>query len=126
MIFILIGLAVTNLGLNLILKVATPLLVLIYPVAIVLVVLSLFQHFFGESKRMYVYGVGVATLFAFYEMLLTLEIKMEGIQAILGYLPLSKNGLAWTLPTLLVVVIGYIADLSQRKITFPLKRGTDL
>ncbi|MFI8575603.1 branched-chain amino acid transport system II carrier protein [Rossellomorea aquimaris] len=126
MIFILIGLAVTNLGLNLILKVATPLLVLIYPVAIVLVVLSLFQHFFGESKRMYVYGVGVATLFAFYEMLVTLEIQMEGIHAILEFLPLSENGLAWTLPTLVAVVVGYAIDLSQGKITFPFKRGTDL
>jgi branched-chain amino acid:cation transporter, LIVCS family len=119
-------LAVTNLGLNLILKVATPLLVLIYPVAIVLVVLSLFQHFFGESKRMYVYGVGVATLFAFYEMLMTLEIKMEEIHAILEFLPLSENGLAWTLPTLVAVVVGYAIDLSQGKITFPFKRGTDL
>ncbi|MGM0753878.1 MAG: branched-chain amino acid transport system II carrier protein [Bacillota bacterium] len=116
LIFILIGMIVTNLGLNLILKVATPLLVFIYPVAIVLVVLSLFQHFFGESKRMYVYGVGAATLFAFYEMLMTLNIQIDGIHAILGFLPLSENGLGWTFPTLVAVTIGYFLDRMQKKI----------
>ncbi|PFA63203.1 branched-chain amino acid transport system II carrier protein [Bacillus sp. AFS015802] len=117
-IFILIGMGVTNLGLDVILTVATPLLVLIYPVAIVLVALSLFQHFFGESRKMYVYGISVAAFFSFYEMLNTLPIHMDGIQAILNFLPLSENGMAWTTPTLVAVTIGYSLDRVQRKITF--------
>ncbi|WP_226672588.1 branched-chain amino acid transport system II carrier protein [Rossellomorea aquimaris] len=116
MIFILIGMAVTNLGLNMILTVAAPLLVLIYPVAIVLVALSLFQHFFGESRRMYVYGVSVTTIFAFYEMLSTLPIPMGEIQKSLSILPLSGNGLSWTTPALLAVIAGYTIDRVQKKI----------
>lgn len=116
MIFIVIGMAVTNLGLNMILKVATPLLVLIYPVAIVLVALSLFQHFFGESRRMYVYGVSIAAVFSLYEMLASLNLKMEGIQAAISHLPLSANGLAWTTPALVAAIIGYGLDLVQKKI----------
>src|SRR5699024_4195941 len=51
-IFVLIGLLVSNLGLNVILDLATPLLVFIYPIAIVLIMLSLLQYVAGGGKMM--------------------------------------------------------------------------
>jgi branched-chain amino acid:cation transporter, LIVCS family len=118
LIFIIIGMFFTNLGLDLILQVATPLLVFIYPISIVLVILSLFQHFFGESKKMYVLSVSVATLFAFYEVLTTFNISLTKLNSILNLLPLYENGLGWTLPTLLAAVIGYILDLKRGEVVY--------
>ncbi|MEW9502894.1 branched-chain amino acid transport system II carrier protein [Jeotgalibacillus marinus] len=117
-IFIVVGMLFTNLGLDLILQIATPLLVFIYPISIALVTLSLFQHFFGESKKMYVFAVSVATLFAFYEVLDTFNIRIDGISSTLNLLPLYENGLGWTLPTLLAAVIGYILDSKRGEVVY--------
>jgi branched-chain amino acid:cation transporter, LIVCS family len=109
-IFIAIGLLFTNFGLDLILRIATPLLVFIYPISIVLITLSLFQHFFGESKKMYLFAVSVATSFALYEVLYSFHLQIIGLNAYLSYLPLYENGLGWTVPTLIAAIIGYAID----------------
>lgn len=114
-IFIVIGMLFTNFGLDLILQIATPLLVFIYPISIVLVILSLFQHFFGESKKMYVFAVSVVTLFAVYEVLATFNIEIDGLNSFLILLPLYANGLGWTCPTLIAAVIGYVIDAKREK-----------
>ncbi|WP_404331924.1 branched-chain amino acid transport system II carrier protein [Mesobacillus maritimus] len=112
-IFIAIGLLFTNFGLDLILQIATPLLVFIYPISIVLVILSLFQHFFGESKRMYIFSVSVATFFAFYEVVNSFNLQIDGLNTFLSFLPLYENGLGWTVPTLLAASIGYAIDFTR-------------
>lgn len=117
-IFTAIGMMFTNFGLDLILQVATPLLVFIYPISIVLVFLSLFQYFFGESRRMYVFGVSVVTLFATFEALSTFAFQTDILSSFLTLLPLYENGLGWTGPTLLVTVIGYFMDLMQEKVVY--------
>lgn len=117
-IFTAVGMMFTNFGLDLILQVATPLLVFIYPISIVLVFLSLFQYFFGESKRMYVFGVSVVTLFATFEALSTFTFQTNELSSFLTLLPLYENGLGWIGPTLLVTVIGYFMDLKQEKVVY--------
>jgi branched-chain amino acid:cation transporter, LIVCS family len=117
-IFVIIGLLFTNFGLDVILQIATPLLVFIYPISIVLVILSLFQYFFGESKKMYVFSVSVATVFALYEALNSFHIQIDVVNIFFSFLPLSDAGLGWTIPTLLVAVIGYICDLKQEEVVF--------
>lgn len=115
-IFIVIGMLFTNFGLDIILQVATPILVFIYPISIVLVILSLFQHFLGESRKMYVLAVSVATVFASYEVLGTFDIQFDGLYSILTILPLFENGLGWTVPTLMAAVIGYVLDFKSRSL----------
>lgn len=117
-IFIVIGLLFTNFGLESILKVAAPLLVFIYPISIVLVILSLFQHFFGESKNMYVFSVSVATIFSVYEVLGTLDIQFNALTSYLSLLPLYTDGLGWTGPTLLAAIIGYTMDFKRKAIVY--------
>lgn len=117
-IFIVIGMLFTNFGLDLILQVATPLLVFIYPISIVLVILSLFQHILGESKKMYVFAVSVATLFAICEVLNTFNIQIDGLNFFLTFLPLYENGLGWTGPTLMAAVIGYVIDFKSKEVVF--------
>ncbi|MFC4558332.1 branched-chain amino acid transport system II carrier protein [Virgibacillus kekensis] len=113
LLFIVIGMLITNLGLNQILSVAAPLLTFIYPIAIVLIVLTLFQHFFGGSKKMYIYAIAVATVFAFYSALSSFNIQIDQLNSILSVLPLYENGLAWTLPALLAAAIGYTMDRKE-------------
>lgn len=109
-IFIAVGFLFTNFGLDVILQVATPLLVFIYPISIVLVTLSLFQHFFGERKKMYLFAVSVATFFALYEVLNSFNLQINVLETYFTFLPLHENGLGWTAPTLLAAIIGYVID----------------
>lgn len=113
-IFVIIGLLFTNFGLEMILQVAAPLLVLIYPVSIVLVILSLFQYFFGESKKMYIFSVSASAFFAIFQVLDTFNIQVNVLKPYLTLLPLHGNGLGWTIPALLAAVIGYALDNREK------------
>ena len=110
LIFTLIGLFFTNFGLNTILAVATPLLVFVYPGAIVLVLLSIAQHFIGESRLMYVLSVPVAVLFGLYDAFAALELVSPEFSKSLSFIPLFDNGLGWVVPVLLLAIIGYVID----------------
>src|SRR5690625_329668 len=116
LVFVVTGLLITNLGLNTILSIATPLLVFIYPFAIVLILLSLVQYFIGESKKMYVFSVSVASVFALCDVLDFFQIDLGVMDTVLNVFPLYANGLGWVVPTLIVAVIGYLWDLVQGNI----------
>ena len=116
--FVFVGLLFSNLGLDLILQIAEPMLSFIYPIAIVLVILSLFQHFFGESKKMYVYAICVTVLFAVYDLLGSFGGHLPVLDHVLNILPLYADGLGWLLPTFIFAIIGYSIDKSNQKIMY--------
>lgn len=116
LIFVVTGLLITNLGLNTILAIATPLLVFIYPFAIVLIILALIQQIIGESQRMYVFSVVVTAVFALSSVLDSFDLDLGMIDQVLGIFPLYANGLGWVVPTLFVAVVGYALDYFQGKI----------
>lgn len=115
-VFVLIGLLITNLGLNTILSIATPLLVFIYPFAIVLVLLSLMQYFIGESKKMYVYSMIVTSIFAIHSVLDFFKLELQAVDSILGIFPLFDNGVGWVVPTFIVAILGYLLDYTKGRI----------
>lgn len=111
--FALIGLLITNLGLNTILAIATPILVFIYPFAIVLIILAILQVFIGESKKMYVLSMLVTAIFAVHGVLDFFQVDLTHIDKILNILPLHEDGLGWIVPAIVISVIGYVWDKVQ-------------
>lgn len=116
LLFVVLGLLITNLGLNTILAIATPLLVFIYPFAIVLILLAILQPFIGESHKMYLFSMIVTAVFAVHSVLDALNLEIVAFNKVLSVFPLYANGLGWVVPTLLVAVLGYVWDLAQRKV----------
>lgn len=114
-IFVLVGLLVSNLGLELILQLATPLLVFIYPIAIVLVMLSLFQNFAGGGNLMYKLSVIVTSIYALYEVFETFGLEVKVVEQILGVAPFFEHGLGWVVPAIVVAIIGYFIDWFRQK-----------
>src|SRR5699024_9572177 len=108
--FVVIGLLITNLGLDTILSIATPLLVFIYPFTIVLFLLTFFQYVFSYSKKMVVFSMIVTSIFAISSVLDALHIDIHVLDSILRIFPLYENGLGWVLPALCVGIVGYIWD----------------
>jgi len=116
-VFTIIGIFFTNFGLDTILAVAAPLLVFVYPAAIVLVLLSLAQYFIGESRLMYVFSVPVAVLFGLYDAANALGWVSPQVANSFSFIPLFDNGLGWVVPVLILAIIGYVIDHLQGRVS---------
>ena len=110
-IFVLIGLLVSNLGLEIILQLALPLLVFIYPIAIVLILLAIIQHVAGGGKYMYRLSVIVTSVYALYDVFVSVGWKVGGLEKVLGITPFFEQGLGWVVPAFIVALVGYMIDL---------------
>lgn len=110
-VFVLIGLLVSNLGLDLILQLALPLLVFIYPIAIVLILLSIFQQMAGGDKFMYQLSVAITSVYAIYDVLISLNINVSVFKNILSIAPFFNEGLGWIVPAVIAAMIGYVLDM---------------
>jgi len=109
-IFTLVGFSVATFGLDTILSFAVPLLVFIYPIAIVLIMLSIAQRFLPESKTMFRLSVLLTTIYSIYEVLTSLGLKMEMFTKLIGFVPFFENGLGWFVPAVVAAVIGFVVD----------------
>lgn len=95
-----------NFGLNKLLALSVPLLTVIYPVALVLILLGFTHDFVGYSRLSYkasaFFAVGlplVSVAKSTFHINLPLLTKLE------ASLPMASNGLSWVLPSLCAVVL---------------------
>lgn len=110
-----IGFSVSSLGLNIILDIAVPLLMFIYPVAIVLMTLSLLQPIIGDGKMMYRFSVSLTLVYATYEVLVSLGLNLEGVAPFIGFVPFFEFGLGWVIPAVVGGFIGFMVDILTAK-----------
>ncbi|MGN1385644.1 MAG: branched-chain amino acid transport system II carrier protein [Bacillus sp. (in: firmicutes)] len=103
---------IANLGLNAILSFSVPVLGLIYPVAVVLVILAMFDESFNSKKSIYVWSI---TLTALYSTISTINTSFLDAQldAYLQYIPLHSVGVGWILPAIIGIVIGAVMPQSN-------------
>ena len=103
----------SNVGLTELIRISVPFLVALYPIFIVLVLVSLFDRQLGCSRSVYRWSIGMTLPFSILDGLQAADIKLAGLQELLTqYLPLYAVNLGWLLPALLGVAIGYA--LSRR------------
>lgn len=94
-----------NFGLNNLLKFSVPLLTVIYPVALVLIVMGVSDDYVNYSKTSYVLGAVVSVVLPFVSMLeSTLNLHLPLLTNLEQSLPMADKGLSWLLPTLFVVL----------------------
>lgn len=112
-----------NLGLNSIITYSLPVLMFLYPLAIVLILLALFGKFFGHDRRVYAWTIGFTLLPAVYDGFMTLNANVTIIDSTVireitsKYLPFSDLGLGWLCPAAVGFAIGLTMHLvSRRKI----------
>ncbi|MEH7459360.1 branched-chain amino acid transport system II carrier protein, partial [Bacillus sp. JJ1127] len=82
-------------------------LMIIYPVAIVLIVLSYFHKWIGQRNTVYIGAILGALLISIFNGLESANIKFDAITNVLQMLPLYKEGIGWLLPSCIGGVIGY-------------------
>jgi branched-chain amino acid:cation transporter, LIVCS family len=111
----LVSFTLSNLGLNQILKVSVPFLVTAYPLTIVLIVLTFFNRFFKNPKKVYGSAVLFTGVFALMDGLLAFGIDLGPVQVLKDVLPLSSIGLQWVLPAVLGAGVGMVLSNSSGK-----------
>ncbi|WP_082423189.1 branched-chain amino acid transport system II carrier protein [Paenibacillus dakarensis] len=103
-----LGLLVANLGLNQIISISVPVLLVIYPVSIVLILLSFCERWFHVSPSVYV-GAMICTLFiSIFDGFKEAGIRLDFITVWFKYIPLYEQGLGWVIPAVAGAVIGFI------------------
>ncbi|WP_036604547.1 branched-chain amino acid transport system II carrier protein [Paenibacillus assamensis] len=110
----LIGLLVANLGLNRIISISIPVLLVMYPIAIVLILLSLFNKLFGGRSSVYVGALIGTVAISLFDGLKAAKIPVGAVTDMLSYLPLYKEGIGWVVPALIGGLIGWIIGKSKQ------------
>ncbi|MCM2533939.1 branched-chain amino acid transport system II carrier protein [Neobacillus pocheonensis] len=103
---------IANLGLNQIIFVSVPFLVMAYPLTIVLVTLSFFDRYFGGSQKVYAGAMLLTGIVSLYDGLKMVGLKWSFMQSLMDQLPLASVGLDWVVPS----VVGGLAGLALGKL----------
>lgn len=113
---------VANFGLTNIISFSVPVLMFLYPLAIVLIILTFLSPLFNHARIVYVATIGVTFLISIFDGLKTFTDTLEiadfafmvpVLDFYESFLPLYNQGLGWLAPALIVIfVTGIIAKFT--------------
>lgn len=107
-VFTILSAAITNVGLSTIISASLPVLLIIYPLAMVLMVLSLADHFFKGGQVVYILALIPTFFVSLYDGFKQMKITIEPYENVLKALPLYEQNLGWLLPAIIGAFIGFI------------------
>lgn len=102
-----------NLGLSQLISVSIPLLISIYPIAIVLILLSLLHSYIPVSRAVYIGAIFGAGIVSIYDGLTTAGVEAASISTALTFIPLYTNGLGWLLPSIVGGLLGLLFQYAK-------------
>ena len=91
---------IANVGLSALIALSIPVLVAIYPTAVVLVLMTLLKERFTHPRLAFRFVMLIALLFGSLDGLKVIGVNLD----LFNFLPLFEVGLAWLLPTALAVI----------------------
>lgn len=107
---------VANVGLTQLIAISLPVLLAIYPVAIVLVILSFFDRIFYRKPFVYVIALTVTAVISIFDALRSTGIVFGQVDSVLHHLLFFEQGIGWILPAIVGTAVGIvIARLKQQK-----------
>lgn len=119
-----VSFVIANVGLTKIITYSIPVLMFLYPLAITLILLTLFSKYFNHSRTVYQFTTYFTMIAAFVDGLKASPEFIANTAFAKGivnfgdhYLPLSSIGMGWVLPAVIGFVIGYIIYLVRGKNT---------
>lgn len=119
--FCVLSFLLANLGLDAILDYSLPVLMFLYPLAIVLILLTLGGGLFGNDRRILRWTIGCTAVAALADLLRTLPegtramLHLEGVVTLAEtWLPLCKAGFGWLVPAVVGLVIGLVLRRARR------------
>ncbi|KRM69743.1 branched-chain amino acid transport protein [Apilactobacillus ozensis DSM 23829 = JCM 17196] len=112
---------IANCGLSTIIQWSTPVLMLLYPYAIFLIILSIFSPLFKKDSIVYITTIICITIPAFMDMLASLPAYSTNngfMQSIISfhnsYFPFASLGMDWVIPGIIGLFIGLIIHIAKK------------
>lgn len=104
--------AIANLGLTQILQISVPILGMIYPIAIVVIFLGLFDDLIKQNRYIYRTVIGIVAIFSIVD---TVNKSFFGnsMRGVFEILPFYTEGLGWILPALIGLLVGYLIGMGK-------------
>lgn len=107
---------IANVGLTQLIAISLPVLLAIYPVAIVLVILSFFDHLFYRQPFVYMIALAVTAVISIFDALRSTGIAFQQVDALFSHLLFFEQGIGWILPAIVGTLIGIvIARIKHQK-----------
>ncbi|WP_355660242.1 branched-chain amino acid transport system II carrier protein [Halomonas salifodinae] len=107
---------VANQGLDTLIQVSIPVLVALYPPAIVLILLSLIRPWLADAPRVFGWALGLTLAASLLDGLVISDLPglADGAQTLQGHLPFGATSFGWLLPALLGTLLGLARGRRQR------------
>lgn len=105
LIYTLISFILANFGLDTILQFSLPILVAIYPTAIVLIVMALLQDYLHFDKLTYKTTIYLTLAISIIAAFTSVGIHIPGLSDLTAALPLHNEGLEWIIPAAVVLIV---------------------
>ncbi|KOR80742.1 branched-chain amino acid transport system II carrier protein [Peribacillus frigoritolerans] len=111
-IFSVFSAAVANVGLTKLISITVPVLTALYPVAIVLIVLTFFHSLFKGKSEVYLGSLLLTAIISVMDGIVASGIKLDAVSDLFTqYLPLYSVGVGWVIPAIIGGVLGYMVYL---------------
>lgn len=110
-----------NFGLDQIIAWSTPMLMFLYPLSMVLILLSVASPLFKRDSVVYFFVVVFTTLPALFDMIVSFPAVVSqssfglSVEKIRASLPLASMGLSWLVPALVGLLLGLVFHVFRRK-----------
>ncbi|MBM7645716.1 LIVCS family branched-chain amino acid:cation transporter [Scopulibacillus daqui] len=99
---------VANVGLTQLIMISAPVLTAIYPLTIVLIILTFIDKSIGVSRGIYVGALIGAGVISIFDGLKGAGIQFQAAENLLGHLPLYTDGMGWLIPAFVCGIIGLV------------------
>lgn len=106
---------ISNFGLATLIKISLPVLLIIYPLAIVLMLLVLAAKWFNDARPVYVTTMIFTAFVSLYDGLKQAGVTIPSYESFLNSIPLAQYSLAWIIPAIIGAIIGYIISITMKK-----------
>ncbi|MCM3718213.1 branched-chain amino acid transport system II carrier protein [Fictibacillus phosphorivorans] len=108
--------AVSNVGLSQLISISVPVLTAIYPVAIVLILLSFLHDAFSGRQEVYLGAIIATALISIADGLKAFGLNLGTIDQIYSHIPMYADGIGWLIPAIIGAIVGFIIALVRGRI----------
>ncbi|MEK5071542.1 branched-chain amino acid transport system II carrier protein [Sporosarcina sp. FSL K6-1508] len=99
---------IANVGLTQLISISIPVLLAIYPLAIVLMLMSFIDKSFGRKPIVYILALLATAFVSIFDGLKGAGIDIKPVNDVLAYLPLYEQQIGWLVPAIVGALVGVI------------------
>ncbi|MCL9662249.1 branched-chain amino acid transport system II carrier protein [Paenibacillus hunanensis] len=107
---------IANIGLNELIQISVPVLKIIYPLAIVLMILTFCHHLFKGNRLVYQGSMLLVFLVSIPDGLRETPLHLGWLDTFMsGYIPMYTIGMGWVLPAVIGAIGGYVISMERNR-----------